>query len=165
MTENKLTDAGSDAGEDSPGVIIFPPLLFAGTLLLGLLLQFFWPLHLSSGIGMQIAGAILAVASGMIAAWGARTMRRAGTNVLPARPTLSIVTEGPFRFSRNPLYLGNVIFYLALALIFNTAWPLFLFVPMLCVVQRGIIRREERYLEAKFGETYLDYKRRVRRWL
>jgi protein-S-isoprenylcysteine O-methyltransferase Ste14 len=92
-------------------------------------------------------------------------MVRAGTNVLPTRPALAIVTDGPFRFTRNPLYLANAVAYLGLTLVFNTVWTLLLYVPMLLVIHWGIIRREERYLEAKFGETYLAYKARVRRWL
>jgi protein-S-isoprenylcysteine O-methyltransferase Ste14 len=165
VKEQIPTTAESSAGKDSPGVIIFPPLLYIGTLLLGLVLNYFWPMPLTSGKALRIAGAGLVVASGMVASWGARTMRRAGTNVLPAKPTLTIVTDGPFRFSRNPLYLANAIVFVGLALIFNAVWPLFLLVPMLCVVHRGIIRREERYLETKFGETYLAYKARVRRWI
>jgi protein-S-isoprenylcysteine O-methyltransferase Ste14 len=108
---------------------------------------------------------VIALASGVLAQWGARTMRRAGTNVLPNKPSLAIVTDGPFRFTRNPLYLTNAIFYVGLTFIFNTVWPLLLLVPMLFVVDWGIIRREERYLEAKFGGDYLAYKVRVRRWL
>lgn len=92
-------------------------------------------------------------------------MRRAGTNVLPGKPTLSIVTGGPFRFSRNPLYIAGSVLYLGLTLISNSAWPLVLSVPMLVVLDWGIVRREERYLEAKFGGDYLAYKTRVRRWL
>jgi protein-S-isoprenylcysteine O-methyltransferase Ste14 len=91
-------------------------------------------------------------------------MRRAGTNVLPSQPTLSIVTDGPFRFTRNPLYVAGSLLYLGLTLIFNSVWPLVLFVPMLVVLDRGVIRREERYLEGKFGDVYLAYKARVRRW-
>jgi protein-S-isoprenylcysteine O-methyltransferase Ste14 len=92
-------------------------------------------------------------------------MRRAGTNILPNKPTLTIVTEGPFRFTRNPLYVTNALFYTGLTLVFNTPWPLLLLAPMLLVVHWGIIRREEEYLEAKFGDAYLAYKARVRRWL
>lgn len=151
--------------QDSPGVIVFPPALYVGTLLLGLLLQVLWPMHLASTPWIRIAGVVVAVASGLTAHWGSRTMHRAGTNVLPSKPALAIVTEGPFRYSRNPLYVANAIFYVGLALIFNAVWPLVLFVPMLAIIHWGIIRREERYLEAKFGDAYLAYKARVRRWI
>ncbi len=150
---------------DSPGVIVFPPVLYVGTLLIGLLLHLLLPWHLSAGRWVRICGAVLVLVSGIIAQWAARTMRRAGTNVMPNKPSLAIVTDGPFRFTRNPLYLTNAIFYLGLTLIFNAVWPLLLLVPMLVVVDWGIIRREERYLEAKFGDAYLAYKARVRRWL
>ena len=92
-------------------------------------------------------------------------MTRAGTNVLPSKPALTIVTEGPFRFTRNPLYVANVFTYLGLTLISNSVWPLFFFAPMLGVLHWGIVRREERYLENKFGEPYRAYKSRVRRYL
>ena len=165
VIEIKSGTAGDHAVKDSPGVIVFPPLLYVGTLSIGLALHHFCPMHLASGSPVWIAGAIIALAGGGMAQWGARTMRLAGTNIFPGKPALTIVSGGPFRFTRNPLYLGNAVFYLGLTLIFNTVWPLFLFVPMLCVIHWGIIRREERYLEAKFGDSYLAYKSQVRRWL
>jgi len=165
MNEPNATGQGApDALRDSPGVIIFPPVLFIGTLLLGLLLHYFWRIHVAQGPGVRVVGVTLAVASIALAVWGSKTMRRAGTNVMPTKPALTIVTDGPFRFSRNPLYLANVIFYTGLSLAFNAVWPLVLLAPMLFVVHWGIIRREERYLESKFGDTYRAYKARVRRW-
>ena len=92
-------------------------------------------------------------------------MHRAGTNVLPSRPALAIVTHGPFRFSRNPIYVANVFVYIGLSFLFNAVWPLLLLLPMLWVIYWGIIQREERYLENKFGEIYLTYKDKVPRWL
>jgi protein-S-isoprenylcysteine O-methyltransferase Ste14 len=80
------------------------------------------------------------------------------------KPSLKIVMHGPFRFTRNPLYFANVVAYLGLTLILNTVWPLILITPMLLVFNRGIIQREERYLQAKFGDEYLAYKARVPRW-
>ena len=92
-------------------------------------------------------------------------MVRAGTNVPPHKPTLAIVTGGPFRFTRNPLYFGGTAAYFGMGLGFNLIWALILLVPMLFLLSWGIVRREERYLEKKFGETYLAYKQRVPRWL
>lgn len=170
---NKTSDAPvptpvettADIRRDSPGVMVFPPVLYVGTLLLGLLLNYFWPAHLFPMRWVRVAGAVLVVASGMIAHWAQKTMRRAGTNVLPSQPSLAIVTAGPFRFTRNPIYVANAFVYLGLTLILNTLWPIVLFGPMLFALNWGIIRREERYLEAKFGAAYLDYKARVRRWI
>jgi protein-S-isoprenylcysteine O-methyltransferase Ste14 len=164
-TELKPSKTAPRAEPDSPGVIIFPPVLPIGTLFLGLLLQFFWPLHLSSEHWPRIPGLLLMVTCGPVAPWAFRTMKRAGTNVLPDKPSLVIVTDGPFRFTRNPIYVANSLVYLGLALICNALWPVILFAPMLMVLYWGIVRREERYLEAKFGATYLDYKARVPRWL
>jgi protein-S-isoprenylcysteine O-methyltransferase Ste14 len=87
-------------------------------------------------------------------------MRRAGTNIRPDQPTLALVTDGAFRFSRNPLYLAATGLYVGVALLVDALWPLVLLIPMLAVVAR-----EERYLEAKFGDAYRAYKARVRRWL
>ena len=92
-------------------------------------------------------------------------MRRAQTPVDPYSPSTAIVVEGPYRYTRNPLYLALTLFYLALASIVNSVWPLLLLPLVLLVIQRGVIAREERYLEQKFGEQYLRYKSRVRRWL
>lgn len=161
VNHSKLNGEGQ---VDSPGVIVFPPLLYIGTLLCGIVIHFLWPMHISNSIWVRVAGAVLAVCSGLTARWAAAVMRRAGTNIMPSKPALTIVTEGPFRFTRNPLYLTNAVFYLGLALLLNMVWPLLLFVPMLFVIHWGIIRREERYLEAKFGDAYLAYKARVPRW-
>jgi protein-S-isoprenylcysteine O-methyltransferase Ste14 len=159
------TDSKPEGRPDSPGVIMFPPFLYVGTLLAGLVLNFIWPIHLFHSVWARLGGAGLLLASGALAITAQRTMKRAGTNVLPSQPSLNIVSSGPYRFTRNPIYVANATAYLGLALILNTLWPVFLFVPMLIVLDWGIIRREERYLEAKFGDTYLAYKERVRRWI
>jgi len=108
---------------------------------------------------------LLVVGSGILATWGAATMGRAGTNVRPDQPTLAIVVDGPFRFSRNPLYLALTGIYVGLAMLFNMAWPILLLPVLLALLHWGVIRREERYLEAGVGSTYLSSKARVRRWL
>jgi protein-S-isoprenylcysteine O-methyltransferase Ste14 len=154
---------------DAPSVLKFPPALFLGTLALGLLLRSLWIWPLAPGsipaTWMRIAGAAVVIAGASVTVWGRQTMVRAGTNLAPVKPTLAIVTAGPFRFTRNPLYTGNTVIYLGLTLIFNSTWLLALFVPMIFVLRWGIIEREERYLEARFGEVYLAYQARVRRWL
>jgi protein-S-isoprenylcysteine O-methyltransferase Ste14 len=114
---------------------------------------------------VRVVGGLLLVAAIGLAGWGRRTMESGGTNVDPRQPATAIVTGGPFRYSRNPLYVAITAFYLGVTLLANALWPLILLVPLLLVTQFGIVRREERYLEAKFGDTYLAYKRRVRRWI
>jgi protein-S-isoprenylcysteine O-methyltransferase Ste14 len=92
-------------------------------------------------------------------------MKRAGTNVDPREPTTTIVTGGPYRFTRNPLYLSMTLVYAGITALAN-ALPAALLLPaVLAFMRRGVIEREERYLERKFGDEYMDYKARVRRWI
>ena len=100
-----------------------------------------------------------------IAIWGRRTMEAAGTNVNPSRPAKTIVSSGPFRFSRNPLYLSLTLMYLGLTLAVNTWWGFVALIPLIIVMHAGVVLREERYLEKKFGEPYRQYRSRVRRYL
>jgi len=149
---------------DSPGVIAFPPLLFGGTLAIGLILHFLAPVRPFPAVPARIVGALLLVGSAALAKWGESTMRRAGTNVRPDQPATAIVVDGPFRFTRNPLYVATTGLYLGISLLVDAVWPLVLLVPLLVIVEWGVVRREERYLEAKFGEAYRSYRMRVRRW-
>ncbi len=164
MNEEK-TNSVARTSTDSPGVLVFPPAMLLGTILLSVLLNLIWPLHFPRLAWMKVAGGMLFILGVFLTGWGRRTMMRAGTNVPPHKPTLAIVTDGPFRFTRNPLYVGGTAAYIGLSLGFNLIWALMLLVPMLLVLNWGIVRREERYLEKKFGETYLSYKARVPRWL
>src|SRR6185436_11333149 len=104
-------------GTDSPGVIAFPPGLFGGTLLLGLLLHWFMPHRVMPALPARLIGAVLLVGSLMLAGWGRRTMEGGGTNVDPRQPATAIVTGGPFRYSRNPLYIALTAFYLGVTLL------------------------------------------------
>ena len=92
-------------------------------------------------------------------------MQAAGTNIDPMLPARAIVTSGPFRYSRNPLYLALTLLYLGLTLALNTWWGLVMLVPLFIVMDRGVVLREERYLEQKFGEIYRQYRSDVRRYL
>jgi protein-S-isoprenylcysteine O-methyltransferase Ste14 len=148
-----------------PGVLVFPPLLFGVTLALGLLLHLIYPVNLLPVLLARKAGTLILIASVWLALSAEAAMNRAGTNVRPDRPTLALVTDGPFRFTRNPLYLAAIGIYVGIALLVATLWPLVLLIPLLVVLAKGVIAREERYLEGKFGDTYRNYKSRVRRWL
>jgi protein-S-isoprenylcysteine O-methyltransferase Ste14 len=97
--------------------------------------------------------------------WGIRTFRRAGTSVVPNRPARTVVASGPYRWSRNPMYVGFTAVYLGVALIRNAAWPLIILPVVLIVLWLLVIRREERYLTHAFGDEYVRYRQRVRRWL
>jgi protein-S-isoprenylcysteine O-methyltransferase Ste14 len=91
--------------------------------------------------------------------------KKANTAVVPFQPTTAIVEAWPYSFSRNPIYLAMALIYVGISLFFNTWWPIFLMPLVLLVMQRGVIEREEAYLTRKFGDQYLAYKARVRRWL
>jgi protein-S-isoprenylcysteine O-methyltransferase Ste14 len=132
------------------------------------LLNVFLPLP---WFGQPLSGLLLALGLLMIAAFvglnisAIRTMRRAGTTVRPDRATDHLVTEGPFSFSRNPLYLAGTMLVLGIGLVSGIVWFLLLAILAAFAVQKLAIEREERHLQARFGETYLDYAGRVRRWI
>lgn len=151
---------------DHPGVVIFPPLLFVSCLLTGQLLHWLWPVpaFIPWLPRVVLAGLALVVAA-VFGIGGARALRGAGTNVSPHRPTTAIVSGGIYRYTRNPLYVALLSVYTAVSLLANTLWPFALWLVLVPVLVNGIVAREERYLEAKFGQPYLDYKARVRRWL
>jgi protein-S-isoprenylcysteine O-methyltransferase Ste14 len=142
-----------------------PPLLYLAALLAALALRWFWPLPIFARTLALALGIALAVLSIAFAIWGRRTMEAAGTNVNPTLPTTALVTSGPFRFTRNPLYVALTLFYSGLTVAFDTWWGLVLLIPLLLVMHFGVVLREERYLEQKFGETYRQYRSAVRRYL
>lgn len=142
-----------------------PPLFYVAGFVAGVALELLLPtgaLPLALAILAGVVGGALWLAldgSAML------LFRRAGTSVVPMRPTTALVTSGPYRFTRNPMYVGMAVLYLALALSFGVIWALALLPAVLYLVDRLVIVREERYLEAKFGQNYREYKKRVRRWL
>ena len=150
---------------DNPGVVAPPPLIYAGALALGLVANKLYPMAFLPRAVSRVLGLPLIFGGLTIGLLGFREMRRAETNVDPYKPATAIVTEGPYRFTRNPLYVGMTLMYSGITALFN-ALPAALLLPIvLAVMQRGVIAREERYLEGKFGEEYLYYKARVRRWI
>lgn len=151
-----------------PGVIAPPPLIYLAGLGLGLLVGRVWPASLlPGGVGgaRRTAGAGLVAGGIGLALWAVRTMVQAGTGPDPRHPSTALVVEGPYRYSRNPIYLAMTAVYLGITLLRNTLGPLLLLPAVLAVVRRGVIEREERYLLSRFGEAYRAYQSRVRRWL
>lgn len=149
---------------DVPGVIALPPLLYAGALLLVVILERLMPWSLYAHLARVWIGAALTVAGIAVVLWGSATMHRAGTNVPPNRPATALVTQGPFRYTRNPLYLGLHATFLGLTYLLQSAWGLLVFVPLAVVMHHGVILREEAYLERKFGDAYRAYCKSVRRY-
>lgn len=151
--------------KDNPGVAVFPPLLFLVALILMLALRYVFPLAIGGRPLTTVLGIVLATLAIAIIAWGRMTMQRAGTNIEPTKPTLAIVTGGPFRFARNPLYVGLMGLLLGIGLIFDTWWSVLALIPVFLILHFGVVLREEAYLERKFGEPYRAYKASVRRYL
>ena len=149
---------------DNPGVIVFPPLLYGIAFAVVLALRWFWPMPIFDNAVAFWPGLALVVFGAGIAIWGRNALQAAGTNVSPSLPTTAIVTSGPFRFSRNPLYIAITLVYIGLTLAFNTWWGIVVLVPLLILMHRGVVLREERYLDEKFGETYRQYCSKVRRY-
>lgn len=152
---------------DGARVRVFPPGVPVATILLGVGIQRLIPIpvHLPAPSRYWIGGGIVGFA---IIALGLRAVllfRRSGQNENPWKPTPEVIAEGPFRFTRNPMYLQMLIACLGFAVILSNLWVLLLTPLCAVVLQRWAIIPEETYLEEKFGEGYLEYKRRVRRWI
>ena len=153
-----------DTSRDNAGVIAPPPLLYAVTLVVSLLLHSKVPLPFSRR-RRPMLGALLVGAGFTLGFLAVSTMRRAQTSLNPSQPVKALVIEGPFKVTRNPIYVGFTLIYTGIALLVNTLWPLLLLPVVQNVMRQGVIEREERYLERKFGQEYLAYKERVRRWI
>jgi len=150
---------------DNPGVVAPPPLIYAGALALGLVANRLYPKAFLPRAVSRVLGLPLIFGGLAIGLLGFREMRRAETNVDPYKPATAIVTEGPYRFTRNPLYVGMTLVYTGMTALSNALLAAMLLPLVLAVMRCGVIEREERYLERKFGDEYLAYKARVRRWL
>jgi protein-S-isoprenylcysteine O-methyltransferase Ste14 len=159
---------------DTANVIVRPPIAWALAVLAGLALNWLMPLPflpavVSAGwlgaIVFVLALLLVAWAMLLLVAWAITTMTRAGSNVPTNLPTTTIVEAGPYRFTRNPIYLGMVLGLIGLAIAFNSLWLLMTLALFALVIRYGVITREEAYLERKFGDVYRRYRARVRRWL
>lgn len=160
-----MRETGMATLADNPGVVAKPPLLYGAALSVVLVLRWLWPMPIFGDAAALWPGLALVVFSVGVMLWGGATMHAAGTSVNPGLPTTAIVTSGPFRISRNPLYVSLTLLYFGLILAFNTWWGIILLVPLLLVMHFGVVLREERYLEQKFGDEYRRYKTKVARYL
>jgi protein-S-isoprenylcysteine O-methyltransferase Ste14 len=147
-------------------VIIRPPLAWGLAVMAGLALNWLLPVpFLPVDLPAGWLGAIVFVLSLALVAWAIVTITRAGSNVPTNLPTTAIVESGPYRFTRNPIYLGMFLGLIGLAIAFDNLWLLMMLVPFALVIHYGVVAREEAYLERKFGDAYRGYRSRVRRWL
>jgi protein-S-isoprenylcysteine O-methyltransferase Ste14 len=155
----------SETALDHAPVRVFAPIIFAVEFAIGAFIQTWWPLRAPHGSYRWLAGAA-PVATGFAIGFSAlATMRRAGTSPNPHVATTALVEAGPFRFTRNPMYVGMVLIFLGLAVLLRSTWSAVLLPLAAIAVDRWVIRPEERYLAQLFGEPYVAYMRRVRRWV
>jgi protein-S-isoprenylcysteine O-methyltransferase Ste14 len=154
-------------GHDGAAVRIRPPLVYLAAVIAGgLVHELVLPLRIALPAGLRLAlAAAAALLGALLVANAIGHFRRTGQNPKPWRSTPEIISTGVYRFTRNPMYVGMALLQAGIGLVWANGWILALIPVVLAVVQRTAIRHEEAYLERKFGEAYLDYKRSVRRWL
>jgi protein-S-isoprenylcysteine O-methyltransferase Ste14 len=151
---------------DTAQVIIRPPLAWGLAVIAGLALNWLVPLPLLPvDVSAGWLGAMVFILALALFAWAIVTMTRSGSNVPTNQPTTTIVEGGPYRFTRNPIYLGMFLGLIGLAIMFGNLWLLMMLVPFALVIRYGVVAREEAYLDRKFGNVYRGYRSRVRRWL
>jgi len=155
-------------GKDRPNRIPWPPILTLSALAVGILLSVFWPLAWFGGAAggvIQAVGFALAATAVLLYATSFREFRRANTTILPTGTASHLITTGPYRFTRNPIYLANVLLLLGIGAMFGLPW----FFPIAILngigEQRLAVVREEAHLEHQFGKAWRDYRKRVRAWI
>lgn len=151
---------------DTAHVIVRPPVAWGLAVLAGLALDRLAPLpYLPADLpGAWLGAGVFGLALALVV-WAAVTMTRAGSNVPTNRPTTTIVESGPYRFTRNPIYLGMFLGLIGLSVALDTLWLLMMLMPFVIVIRYGVVAREEAYLDRTFGDRYRVYRSRVRRWL
>ena len=151
---------------DSSGAVVHPPIAWVLAVGGGLVLDRLYPLpFVPKMVPDALVGGLVFLAGLALLVWAAMTFGRAGTDIPVNRPTSTIVEAGPYRFTRNPIYIGMFLGLIGFSIAFDSLWLLILLVPFYLVIRFGVVAREEAYLERKFGDVYRAYKTRVRRWL
>ncbi|MEO5648729.1 MAG: isoprenylcysteine carboxylmethyltransferase family protein [Ginsengibacter sp.] len=153
--------------EDNPGIYIPPPVIFAAIFIVAFYIQKIIPVTdtLFQKNGVKIAAVIFLLIALYFLARGVLKFIKSGNTLITMHPASSLQDSGIYRFTRNPMYVGLICLYVALACSIGNWWHI-IFLPVLIVImQEYVIKREEKYLEREFGQQYLDYKKKVRRWL
>lgn len=164
--ENESAESEAMSVDSKGAAVKFPPpAIFAGLILLGAGLQWRWPVGLGIPESVEVVGYLLVLGGIAIAIVVSGYFRRAGTAIEPWKPTTSIVTTGVYAWSRNPIYAGFCLINIGIGVATNSLWIFLSFIPAALLLYYIAIAKEEAYLEKKFGEEYLAYKRKVRRWI
>jgi len=150
---------------DRAETIALPPLIYGVAFVVGLLLQAAVPIQVLPHQAALWLGILFILVSIVIVVSAVRALARSNTTFDSRKPTTAIATDGAFRYSRNPMYLSVTLLYLGVALLINSLLMLLLILPLTVIMQWGVIEREEKYLEQKFGDEYRHYKARVRQWI
>lgn len=153
---------------DTSGVRFPPPLYYLIGLLVGFIIQRFYPIYLAKPghrIITDVLGGIWIFLGLLLAGWALLIFHRVGTSPIPHRPTTALALDGPYRLTRNPMYLAMALICIGIGLAVNMLWPLASVPVVMVLVDRMVIAREERYLANKFGDHYRDYLKHVRRWI
>lgn len=150
---------------DHPNVRFPPPLLYLGVVAAGFLLGRRWPLPLPGAAASRIVGTAAVVAGAGLMLIAVQRFRRHATSLVPIRPASHFVADGPYRFTRNPMYLGLTAVTAGAGLLLGNAWVLALLVPAAVIADVAFVRPEEHYLDRRFGEDYRAYRTAVRRWI
>jgi protein-S-isoprenylcysteine O-methyltransferase Ste14 len=156
-------DDRQSKGGPNPG-LLRPPIIFLGSILLGIALNWVWPLPFRSSV-LWWLGPLFTGCAVLLFLFSYLEFRAAGTSVRGSERSNTIVRTGPYRFSRNPIYLSFILFVLGLSVWLNDLWLLLMLVPAVGIIAAVVIPREERFLGRVFGDQYLSYRASVRRWL
>ena len=167
INETTSTSAAQTGSKpmDHAGVRLPPPLIYVVIFGLGWLLQQLAPLSIPLSLPVRAAAILFAAAGVLLTAWANVLFRQEHTSMVPVRPANTLVIRGPYRLTRNPMYLGLLCIYIGAALWFGAVWALILSPLVVPAVHFLAIAKEERYLEQKFGEAYRQYRTEVRRWI
>jgi protein-S-isoprenylcysteine O-methyltransferase Ste14 len=160
-----MRPAMSNVNSDAPNVRIIPPLVYLAGLAVGLLASLWVPTKLFPSGAAWAVGAVLVLCGAASAGSAFVRFKGAGTTVRPDRAASSLIVAGPYKITRNPMYLGLALVYLGIAVAEQSVWALILLPIVLLVIQRRAIEPEEAFLERRFGADYVRYKASVRRWL
>ena len=156
---------GKNENNDNPGVKLAPPIVFLGLGLIGVGMEYVIPLPIGIDSPANYLGVGVIIVSIVSLGLMFKLFKRYDTEIGPWKTTSKIITTGPYKYSRNPVYIFACGVPIGLGIVFNTYWALFAFIPALIIVYYTAVKKEEKYLETKFGQEYLDYKAKVRRWL
>lgn len=151
--------------QSGTGIKLPPPVIYLAALIIGVVLDYVWPFSSIPVTWGDVIGSVLILASILLVPTVLIRFKKAGTTFDVRKSATTLITNGPYRFSRNPAYISLTLLYLGLGAVFNNAWILVLVIPVLLIMDSWIVRKEEHHLEEKFGEEYLQYKSSVRRWL